>query len=118
MRTITYHQPIPGGTIFDGRQTRKGHALNKMCFSFNDAGNRAAFLRDEDSYCARYGLNAQQREAIRNRNMRQLIAAGGNTYYLAIFARIFALDLPDASARPIGLIKDQFPANQLAASRG
>ena len=56
---------IPGTTIFDSRQARKGYALNKMCYSFNDAANRAAFQADEDGYCAKYGLNPQQREAIR-----------------------------------------------------
>ena len=29
-----------GTTIFDGRAARRGYALNKMCFSFNDAANR------------------------------------------------------------------------------
>ena len=42
---------IPGTVIFDGEQARKGYALNKMCFSFNEAANRAAFLADEDAYC-------------------------------------------------------------------
>jgi len=45
----TTKQPIPGTTIFDGVQAQKGYALNKMCMSFNDAANRAAFLRDEDA---------------------------------------------------------------------
>mgnify|MGYP002382504024 CR=1 FL=1 len=61
-------RPIPGTTPFDGTQARKGYALNKMCFSFNDAANRAEFQKDEDAYCARYGLNAEQRSAIRNRS--------------------------------------------------
>ena len=34
--------PIPGTTLFDGAQARKGYALNKMCFSFNDEANRKA----------------------------------------------------------------------------
>ena len=59
------HTTIPGTVIFDGTQARKGYALNKMCYSFNDAANRQAFLADEEAYCARYGLNPQQREAIR-----------------------------------------------------
>ena len=107
--------PIPGTTIFDGEQARKGLALNKMCFSFNSAANRAAFLADEDAYCARYGLNAQQRAAIRARNVLQLIAAGGNAYYLAKFAGIFGLDMQDIGAQQTGLTKDQFKAKLLAA---
>ena len=31
------YPPIPGTTLFDGRQARKGYALNRMCFSFNEA---------------------------------------------------------------------------------
>lgn len=108
-------QPVPGTTIFDGEQARKGYALNKMCYSFNEADNRAAFLRDEDAYCARYGLNAAQREAIRNRNVLSLIAAGGNAYYLAKFAGIFGLDMQDIGAQQTGLTKDQFKARLLAA---
>jgi len=117
MPLIKPHQPIPGTTIFDGEQARKGYALNKMCYSFNDAANRAAFLDDEDGYCARYGLNPQQRDAIRNKNVLQLIAAGGNAYYLAKFAGIFKLDMQDIGAQQTGMTKEQFKA-KLVAARG
>jgi protocatechuate 4,5-dioxygenase beta chain len=69
--------PIPGTTIFDGAQAQKGYALNRMCFSFNDAANREAFRADEDAYCARYRLTPDQREAVRSRNVLKLIEAGG-----------------------------------------
>ena len=103
-------QDIPGTTLFVGAQARKGYALNKMCFSFNDAANREAFLADEDAYCARYGLNEQQREAIRRRNVLDLIAAGGNVYYLAKFAGIFGLDVQDIGAQQTGMTKEAFKA--------
>ena len=41
---------IPGTTPFDGDQARKGYALNKMCFSFNTAENRAAFTQALKDY--------------------------------------------------------------------
>lgn len=106
---------IPGTTIFDGEQARKGYALNKMCFSFNERANRDAFLADEEAYCAKYGLNPQQREAIRARNVLQLIAAGGNAYYLAKFAGIFKLDMQDIGAQQTGMTKDAFKAKLVAA---
>ena len=102
--------PIPGTTLFDGRQAMKGYALNKLCYSFNSADNRAAFLADEDGYCARYGLNQTQREAIRSRNVLQLIEAGGNVYYLAKFAGILGLDVQDLGAQQTGMSKDAFKA--------
>ena len=115
MPTSSPRQPVPGTTVFDGEQARKGYALNKMCYSFNEASNRKAFVADEDAYCAKYNLNPQQREAIRHRNVLELIAAGGNAYYLAKFAGIFGLDMQDIGAQQTGLTKDQFKARLLAA---
>jgi len=108
---------IPGTLLFDGRMARKGYALNKMCYSFNDAANRKAFVADEDAYCARYGLDAAQREAIRNRNVLQLLAAGGNAYYLAKFGGIFGLDMQDIGAQQTGLSKEEFKARLVAAGK-
>jgi protocatechuate 4,5-dioxygenase, alpha chain len=107
--------PIPGTQLFDGRMARKGYALNKMCYSFNDAANRTAFQQDEDAYCARYGLNDEQRAAIKARNVLALLAAGGNVYYLAKFAGIFGLDVQDIGAQQTGMTKDAFKAKLLAA---
>jgi protocatechuate 4,5-dioxygenase, alpha chain len=56
---------IEGTTLFDGDQAQKGYALNRMCFSFNSAENRAAFRANEDAYCAQYGLTPQQRAVAR-----------------------------------------------------
>ncbi len=108
---------IPGTTIFDGVQARKGYALNKMCYSFNEAANRDAFKADEDAYCAKFGLNAEQRQAVRERNVLKLIAAGGHVYYLAKFAGIFGLDVQDIGAQQTGVTKDQFKAKLVAAGR-
>ena len=115
MSATSARQPVAGTTIFDGEQARKGYALNKMCYSFNDAANRKAFVADEDAYCTKFGLNAQQRAAIKHRNVLELIEAGGNAYYLAKFAGIFGLDMQDIGAQQTGLTKDQFKAKLLAA---
>jgi protocatechuate 4,5-dioxygenase, alpha chain len=85
--------------------------------SFNEAAHRAEFLRDEEAYCSRYGLNDQQRDAIRHRNVLELIAAGGNIYYLAKFAGIFGLDVQDIGAQQAGLSKEEFQERLLAAGR-
>ncbi|MCW5632226.1 MAG: protocatechuate 4,5-dioxygenase subunit alpha [Rubrivivax sp.] len=105
---------IPGTTLFDGTQAMKGYALNKMCFSFNSAANREEFRRDEAAYCAKYGLDAAQREAIASRDVLGLIAAGGNVYYLAKFAGILGLDVQDLGALQTGMSKAEFKAKLLA----
>ena len=110
-------QEIPGTTIFDGVQAQRGFALNRMCFSFNRVENRAAFLKDEDGYCRKYGLNDEQRAAINARNVLKLIAAGGNVYYLAKFAGIFGLNVQDIGAQQTGMSVDDFKAKLVAAGR-
>ena len=109
--------PIPGTTPFDAEQAKKGYALNKMCFSFNSADNRAAFLKDEEAYMRQYGLTEPQAAAIRAKNVLQLIAAGGNAYYLAKFAGIFGLDMQDIGAQQTGMSKEEFKAKLVAAGR-
>ena len=111
------NREIPGTTLFDAAQARRGYALNKMCFSFNSAENRREFLSDEDAYCRKFGLNAEQREAIRQRNVLALIAAGGNVYYLAKFAGIFGLDVQDIGAQQTGMTKEAFKSRLLEAGR-
>ena len=110
-------QTIPGTTLFDGVQALKGYALNKMCFSFNEAANREAFVRDEQAYCRRFGLNDAQRAAIRDRDVPGLLAAGGNVYYLAKFAGILGLDVQDLGALQTGVSKQAFQARLLAQAQ-
>ena len=44
---------IPGTTVFDWRESRKGYRINKFAMSFCDAKNREAFKADEDAYMER-----------------------------------------------------------------
>jgi protocatechuate 4,5-dioxygenase alpha chain len=108
---------IEGTTLFDGDQAQKGYALNRMCFSFNSAANRAAFRDDEDAYCAKYGLTAEQREAVKSRNVLRLIAAGGNVYYLAKLAGIFGLNMQDIGAQQTGMSVEAFRRKLVAAGK-
>lgn len=114
---MMHHHEIPGTVLFDGEQARKGYALNKMCYSFNDAANREEFVKDEDAYCAKYGLNAEQRAAIKERSVLKLIAAGGNVYYLAKFAGILGLNVQDIGAQQTGMSVEAFKQKLAEAGR-
>ncbi|MFY7902228.1 MAG: protocatechuate 3,4-dioxygenase, partial [Rubrivivax sp.] len=41
---------IPGTTIFDAEQSRKGYWLNQFCMSLMKAANRERFKADERAY--------------------------------------------------------------------
>jgi len=86
-----------------------------MCMSFNTEENREAFLRDEDAYCAKFGLSDDQRQAVRDRDVLRLIKLGGNIYYLAKLAGIFRLNVQDIGAQQAGISVEQFKAMLVAA---
>lgn len=105
---------IAGTPLFDGEAASRGYALNAMCYSFNDERNREAFRADEEGYCARFGLTPAQRAAVAARNVRAMIEAGGNVYYLAKLAGIFGLNVQDLGAQQTGLSVEQFKQKLLA----
>ena len=105
---------IEGTPVFDGDAARAGFALNAMCYSFNQAENRAAFLADEDAYMDRFALDAAQRKAVRDRDVLGMIAAGGNVYYLAKLAGILGLNVQDLGALQTGVSTDEFKSALMA----
>ncbi|MCX7157025.1 MAG: protocatechuate 4,5-dioxygenase subunit alpha [Rhodocyclales bacterium] len=117
MNTSKQKRVIPGTTMFDGEQARKGYALNKMCFSFNSAENRAEYLEDKEAYCDKYGLNEQQKKAALSLQVLDMLAAGGNAYYLAKLGGIFGLDMQDVGAQQTGMTKEAFKAKLVEAGK-
>lgn len=113
-RSPTLHRAIPGTPVFDGEAARKGFALNAMCYSFNTAANRAAFVADEEAYMDRFALTDQQREAVRQRDVPAMIEQGGNVYYLAKLAGILGLNVQDLGALQTGTTVEAFKAALLA----
>lgn len=111
-------EKIAGTTLFDGTQAAKGYALNKMCFSLNEAANREAFEADEAGYCTRYNLSPEQASAVRSRDVLAMIAAGGNIYYLAKLAGVWGLSVQDVGALQTGLSLDGFNARLTEGAKG
>ena len=110
-----HHAPIEGTTLFDGEMAMKGYALNKMCYSFNSAPAREAYLADPEAYFDKFGLNDEQKQACRNKNVLEMIKAGGNIYYLAKFAGIYKMNMQDIGAQQTGMSVDAFKQKLLRA---
>ena len=118
MSQIGHHDiHIPGTYMFDGEAAMKGYALNKMCYSFNDAVNREAFKRDEDAYCGKFSITSAQRDAIRRRDVLALVHDGGNIYYLAKWAGILGLNVQQVGALQRGMTEEAFRAMLKEESR-
>lgn len=105
---------IPGTPVFDGDCAQAGFAINAMCYSFNDAANRAEFVSDEEAYMAKFDLTDAQKEAVRARSVLGMIAAGGNVYYLAKLAGILGLSVQDLGGLQTGMSTQAFKERLLA----
>jgi protocatechuate 4,5-dioxygenase alpha chain len=74
---------IPGTTIFDADQSRKGYWLNQFCMSLMKAPNRERFKADERAYLDEWSMTEDQKLAVLSRDLNRCIALGGNIYFLA-----------------------------------
>ena len=77
------YKDIPGTTIFDAEQSRKGYGLNQFCMSLMKAANRERFLADPQAYLDEWPMTEAQKQAVLARDLNRCIAAGGNIYFLA-----------------------------------
>ena len=74
---------VPGTTIFDAEQSRKGYALNQFCMSLMKAENRERFKADQRAYVDEWPMTEEQKQAVLTVDLNRAIAAGGNIYFLA-----------------------------------
>jgi len=74
---------IPGTTIFDAEQSRKGYHLNQFCMSLMKAENRMRFKADERAYLNEWPMTEDQKLAVLSRDLNRCIELGGNIYFLA-----------------------------------
>jgi protocatechuate 4,5-dioxygenase, alpha chain len=80
---------VPGTTIFDADQARRGYHLNQFCMSLMRAENRARFKADERAYLDEWPMTEEQKVALLARDYGRLIELGGNIYFLA---KVFSTD--------------------------
>jgi protocatechuate 4,5-dioxygenase, alpha chain len=108
---------IPGTTVFDAEQSRKGYHLNMFCMSLMKAPNRERFKADERAYLNEWPMSEEQREAVLARDYNRMIALGGNIYFLA---KIFATDgksFQYAAALMTGMSQEDYARMMLAGGR-
>src|SRR3990167_8440734 len=74
---------VPGTTIFDAEQSRKGYWLNQFCMSLMKAENRVRFKANERAYLDEWAMTEEQKQAVLARDLNWCIRLGGNIYFLA-----------------------------------
>jgi len=108
---------IPGTTVFDADQARKGYWLNQFCMSLMDAANRERFRRDEAAYLAEWDMTDEQRQAVLDRDMNRMIALGGNIYFLAKIGATDGKSFQRMAAEMTGMSEEEYRAMMIAGGR-
>ena len=102
------YDEIPGTYVFDGQRAHSSFALNKLFYSFNEEGNRAAFEADPETYCEKFRLSDEQKELVMSQNFLGILRAGTNIYYMAKFCVPRGVTVQDAGAAFQGITGDEF----------
>ena len=108
---------VPGTTIFDADQSRKGYHLNQFCMSLMKAENREAFKRDERAYLDQWPMTEEQKQGVLTRDLNRCIAAGGNIYFLAKIGATDGKSFQYMAASMTGMTQEQYAAMMLAGGR-
>jgi len=108
---------VPGTTIFDADQSRKGYHLNMFCVSLMKAPNREKFKAGEAAYLDEWPMTEEQKQAVLARDYNRMIALGGNIYFLA---KIFSTDGKSfvyAAALMTGVTQEQYAQMMINGGR-
>lgn len=83
MALVKPYLDVPGTTIFDADQSRRGYHLNQFCMSLMKAENRTRFKANERAYLNEWLMTEDQKLAVLARDLNKCISLGGNIYFLA-----------------------------------
>lgn len=111
------YKDIPGTTIFDAEQSRKGYHLNQFCMSLMKAENRARFKADERAYLDEWPMTEEQKQAVLARDLNRCIALGGNVYFLAKIGGTDGLTFQQIAGSMTGMTEEAYRAMMLAGGR-
>jgi protocatechuate 4,5-dioxygenase alpha chain len=108
---------IPGTTVFDAEQSRKGYPLNQFCMSLMKADNRERFKADERAYLDGWPMSEEQKLAVLSRDLNRCIAAGGNIYFLAKIGATDGKSFQQMAGSMTGMSEEAYRAMMIAGGR-
>ena len=108
---------LPGTTVFDAEQSRRGYHLNQFCMSLMKAANRERFRADERAYLDEWPMTEGQKLAVLARDLNACIAQGGNIYFLAKIGATDGKSFQQMAGSMTGMSEQQYRDMMLAGGR-
>jgi protocatechuate 4,5-dioxygenase alpha chain len=108
---------VPGTTVFDAEQSRKGYHLNQFCMSLMKADNRLRFKADPRGYLDEWPMTEEQKQAVLDVDLNRAIALGGNIYFLAKLGATHGLSFQQMAGSMTGMSEDEYRGMMVAGGR-
>ncbi|MCL4698714.1 MAG: protocatechuate 4,5-dioxygenase subunit alpha [Burkholderiaceae bacterium] len=108
---------IPGTTIFDADQSRRGYWLNQFCMSLMKAENRQRFLADPKKMLDEWPMTEAQKAAVLARDLNRCIAEGGNIYFLAKIGATHGKSFQQMAGSMTGMTEEEYRDMMVAGGR-
>ena len=108
---------VPGTTIFDAEQSRKGYWLNQFCMSLMKAENRQRFLAEPRKVLDEWPMTEAQKAAVLARDLNRCIAEGGNIYFLAKLGATHGKSFQQMAGSMTGMTEEEYRDMMIAGGR-
>jgi protocatechuate 4,5-dioxygenase, alpha chain len=108
---------VPGTTIFDAEQSRKGYWLNQFCMSLMKAENRERFKANERAYLDEWAMTEEQKQAVLDRDLNRAISLGGNIYFLAKLGATHGKSFQQMAGSMTGMTEEEYRDMMLHGGR-
>jgi protocatechuate 4,5-dioxygenase, alpha chain len=111
------YQDVPGTTIFDADQSRRGYWLNQFCMSLMKAENRQRFLADQRAYLDEWPMTEAQKQAVLARDLNRCIGEGGNIYFLAKLGATHGKSFQQMAGSMTGMTEEEYRDMMIGGGR-
>jgi protocatechuate 4,5-dioxygenase alpha chain len=111
------YQDIPGTTIFDAEQSRKGYWLNQFCMSLMKAENRERFKANQRAYLDEWAMSEEQKQAVLDMDLNRAISLGGNIYFLAKIGATHGRSFQQMAGSMTGMTEEEYRAMMIGGGR-
>ncbi len=108
---------VPGTTLFDMDQSRKGYHLNQFCMSLMKAENRERFKADQRAYLDEWPMTEDQKQAVLDADLNRAISLGGNIYFLAKLGATHGKSFQQMAGSMTGMTEIEYRDMMIAGGR-
>ena len=108
---------VPGTTLFDMDESRKGFHLNQFCMSLMKAQNRERFKANPRFYLDEWPMTEEQKQAVLAVDLNKAIKLGGNIYFLAKLGATHGKSFQQMAGSMTGMTEDEYRNMMIAGGR-